>query len=182
MNDSAIEKAKYRKMWEFDSYRERSPGLRFIDDALARMKPEPGASIIDLGCGTGRVSNHLKQLGYNVTALDIAANACTEFDGPFIESCIWEIGDIGQFDYGFCADVMEHLPTEQIDKTLECIKAHVGTCYFQIANFYCHEGDKIGESLHLTVKPCDWWEVVLKRHFSSVSITAEPKHHIAVCR
>lgn len=176
------EREKYQKMWGFDSYRERSPGMRFLDDALERMKMEPGASVIDLGCGTGRVSKALKEMGFDVTALDIAKNACTEFHGPFIEACLWELEDsIPNFDYGFCADVLEHLPTDRVSESLKCIAAHTGKCYFQIANFHCHEGKKIGEALHLTVKSVGWWKDALERHFKTVNIEAKPKHHIAVC-
>lgn len=177
------ERVKYERMWEFDSYRERSPGTRFIDNALALLKPKNGASFIDLGCGTGRVSNFLKwKCGFDVTAVDIAENACKEFDGRFVVANLWELPeDLGIFDYGFCADVMEHIPTDKVPDTLKCIANHTKQCYFQIANFHCHEGDKIGEHLHLTVKSVNWWRSALNRHFNKVSIRADKKHHIAVC-
>lgn len=177
------ERAKYSKMWEFDSYRERSPGLRHLPDALQRMKPEPGASIVDFGCGTGRVAKALAEDGYLVTAVDIAENACNEFDGTFVVASLWGLPEsLGRHDYGFCADVMEHLPTPKVDDTLANIAKHARTTYFQIANFHCHEGDKIGESLHLTVKSYGWWQAHIGKHFDIISGNAAPKHHIFVCR
>lgn len=177
------EQSKYEKMWSFDDYRERSPGMRFLNDALKRLQMPPGASVVDLGCGTGRVSAELQRLGFDVTAVDIANNACQEFDGNFVAACLWDLPEmLPHFEYGFCADVLEHIPTERIDQCLENIARHTGTVYFQIANFYCHMGDRIGESLHLTVKPVGWWAQRLQHVFDVVDITAQKKHHIAVCR
>jgi len=177
------ESKKYTKMWAFDSYRERSPGMRFINKAIDAIHPEEGASIIDLGCGTGRTSNHLSELGYKVTALDIAENACTEYAGDFIQSCIWSIpSNTGKFNYGVCFDVMEHLPTEKVDKSIKCVARHCDIAYFQIANFVCHEGDKIGESLHLTVKSADWWLNAMKKHYKYVEVSKQPQHHLITCR
>lgn len=176
------EREKYHKMWGFSSYRERSPGMRFLEDALAKLDMPEGATVVDLGCGTGRVSQALKEKGFDVTAVDIAKNACLEFKGQFIEACLWELDEsFPDFEYGFCADVMEHLPPNRVPEALKCIAAHTEKCYFQIANFHCHEGDKIGEHLHLTVKGVHWWRRELEKHFSKVTIKAEPKHHIAVC-
>ncbi|MEX1669140.1 class I SAM-dependent methyltransferase [Zhongshania guokunii] len=180
---AAEEKAKYQKMWGCESYRERSPGMRHLTDALARLKPMPGASVVDLGCGTGRVSAALQGMGFNVTAVDIAHNACSEFDGRFVASCLWELPvDLGRFEYGFCADVLEHVPTDRIPLTLQKISEHVELVYFQIANFVCHEGDKIGEHLHLTVKPLAWWAEELQQYFNVIEAVANPKHHVFVCK
>ncbi|WP_295802142.1 methyltransferase domain-containing protein, partial [uncultured Microbulbifer sp.] len=78
------EREKYQTMWADPRYSERSPGMRFLDDALTQLNMPMGASVIDLGCGTGRVAAELKAQGFDVTALDIADNAGAEFDGEFI--------------------------------------------------------------------------------------------------
>lgn len=182
MNHDEIERGKYEFTWSHDVYRERSPGMRFLDDALRRLNPPVGSSILDIGCGTGRVSHELRRRGFDVTALDIAENACREFDGPFLLCPVWNIPPVGTFDYGFCADVMEHLPTEMVDQALQNITRVCRTVYFQIANFEDH-GEMVGGGvhLHLTVKPLDWWREVLEGHFAAVNIEAQPKHHVAVC-
>ena len=54
--------------------------------------------------------------------------------------------------------------------------------YFQIANFVCHEGDKIGEHLHLTVKPLAWWKAEMQQYFNVIEAVANAKHHVFVCR
>lgn len=49
----AEERTKYEQIWELPEYRERSPGLRHLADALAVMRPLRGASFTDWGCGSG---------------------------------------------------------------------------------------------------------------------------------
>lgn len=176
------ERQKYETMWADPRYSERSPGMRFLDDAMAKLNMQPGATVVDLGCGTGRVAQALSEQGYSVTAVDIAPNACTEFSGTFVQACLWDLpARIPKFDYGFCADVLEHIPTDKVPDTLKNIARVAGTVYFQIANFECHMGDEHGLHLHLTVKPMGWWQEALSRHFDFVHIEAHPKHHIAVC-
>lgn len=177
------ERKKYETMWGRDSYRERSPGMRHLDDAMARLCPRPGSTIADFGCGTGRVSAALNKLGLVVTAIDIAVNSCAEFSGEFVAACLWDLPEsLGQFDYGFCADVMEHIPTAKVPMVLDSIANHSQRVYFQIANFVCHEGDAIGEHLHLTVKPFPWWQEMLGHYFVVEQGSINPKHHVFVCK
>lgn len=180
---AVAERDKYARMWQHDSYRARSPGLRFLPHALTLLKMQPGAAVIDLGCGTGRVAAALAGEGFDAAGVDLVREACTDFDGPFVEACLWDLPeDFGRYPFGFCADVMEHIPTERVGQTLANIAKHVECCYFQIANFHCHEGEKIGETLHLTVKGLDWWLGALECHFDIIHSKAEPKHHIIVCK
>lgn len=177
------EKSKYERMWGLEKYHQRSPGMRHLEDALLKLRPNRGAKIVDLGCGTGRVSAELKKRGFNVTAVDIADNAATEFDGPFVVSPLWNLPeDLQIFEYGFCADVMEHIPTDHVAKTLECISRYAAVVYFQIANFVCHEGDEIGEHLHLTVKPIEWWKKELGKYYAVELAIKNPKNHVFLCK
>jgi len=45
-----------------------------IDRVLAMMRPEPGARVLDLACGTGRHSIELAQRGFSVLGVDIASD------------------------------------------------------------------------------------------------------------
>jgi SAM-dependent methyltransferase len=174
------ERAIYQRMWGEDSYRERSPGMRFLDQALATAQPERNERIIDLGCGTGRVCAELQNRGFvSVTGLDIASNACKEFKGRVINTCLWQWESAEWFDVAFCFDVMEHIPTEQVEDTLDCIAGHCDRVYFQIANFVCHEGDKFGYHLHPTVKPLTWWlDAMRKVGFQILHAEQATKHHL----
>lgn len=180
MDNALKEKQKYEAMWSRSEYRERSPGLRMAQMAYDWMNPE--GTMIDLGCGTGRAAAFFAERDIDVTGFDIADNAMTDFDGKFISGCLWDMPDMPVFDYGFCADVMEHLPPEHIDDAFRCIHRVIDKeVFFQIALFECHMGDVIGEHLHLTVKPHKWWIDKLNLFFSKVEIKPHAKYVIARC-
>ena len=176
------EREKYRKAWDFDGYRVSSPGLRHLEEALKWMQPRPGASITDWGSGSGKASEAMRDKGFAVRMVDIAANA---YRGtmPVTEACLWSMGDdIGPTEYGYCADVMEHIPTEKVDDVLDGIaKRTIRKCYFQIALFedtcFTHAGP-----LHLSVFPAEWWMEKLERKFKVCEYRKiRMVHLLAVC-
>ncbi|HET7689218.1 MAG TPA: class I SAM-dependent methyltransferase [Nocardioidaceae bacterium] len=65
----------------------------------------PGASILDAGCGTGRVASRLAELGYDVTGADIddAMLAVARERSPEIE---WHLGGLSAMDLGRQFDVV----------------------------------------------------------------------------
>lgn len=161
MNLEAIERDKYRRMWERKEYRRHSPGAEAAKQAMKQMKA--GQTVYDLGCGTGRAGEYFKKYGMDVVLVDFAPNA-PESDLPFIDACLWAM-NLPQRDWGFCADVMEHIPPEHVDAALACIYASCARVYFQI---HCHQdgcGKLIGETLHLTVQEPSWWIEKLRHYF-----------------
>jgi ubiquinone/menaquinone biosynthesis C-methylase UbiE len=66
--------ANYDSEWSAREY-SRTVGLRPIEAALIdRYFPVPPAAVLDLGCGAGRTSVALKERGYRVVAIDLAAS------------------------------------------------------------------------------------------------------------
>ena len=61
------------------------------------------------------------------------------------------------FDYGFCCDVMEHIPTEYTMLVIDRIMSSCRTAWFQIALVPDQFGVTIGQTLHLSVQPFTWW-------------------------
>jgi hypothetical protein len=59
--------------------------------------------------------------------------------------------------YGYCTDVMEHIPEQDVDRVLSNILASANKVFFQIDCEDDKLGTLIGERLHLTVRPYAWW-------------------------
>ncbi len=64
--------ANYDSSWSTEEYT-RETGLRPIEQALVRaFFPPPPARVLDLGCGAGRTTIGLAELGYQVVAIDLS--------------------------------------------------------------------------------------------------------------
>jgi SAM-dependent methyltransferase len=138
------------------------------------VRPVKGADCIDFGCGTGRGGHALAALyGLNVTLVDFASN-CLDAD---VREALDEFPDklrFAQHDltkpldiksrYGFCTDVMEHIPPDQVDTVLENILTAAKSVFFQIACVEDKLGGLVGHPLHLTVENHDWWKAKLEEH------------------
>lgn len=161
------EKQKYDTVWRMKEYRMISPGELSVDNFLEWAVS--AGTLVDLGCGPGRASLILSA-HYKVTMLDIS-DRC--LDKPvrnslsdtltFKQACLWDF-TLPQQDYGYCCDVMEHIPEEKVDGVLDCIAACCDSVYFQI---HLKEdcGKFIDEPLHLTIKPTSWWHrKILERY------------------
>lgn len=161
----AVERRKYCNMWAFSEYRKYSPGEDHVDQALAYMKP---GTLIDFGCGTGRPAQRFKNLGFDVTGIDHAYNCLDEdIDIKLVIANLWDLPDI-EAEYGYCTDVMEHIPQDKVDDVIAGISNRVKTCFFAIHTDHDAMGSLIGETLHLTVQDADWWHDKLSVHFNNV--------------
>jgi 2-polyprenyl-3-methyl-5-hydroxy-6-metoxy-1,4-benzoquinol methylase len=153
------ERAKYEDIWAVPDYREAaSPGLVNVDRFLSVVRPAAGSTLVDLGCGSGEAGLKLKEFGLEVWWLDItdAALSPSVSRARFIELPVWGL-HWRHWDYGFCCDVMEHIPTEHVMLTLEHILRRCATTWFSIALRPDVFGQAIGQPLHLTVRDFVWW-------------------------
>lgn len=161
------EARKYAQMWDRPEYRTVSPGEGWAHTFLKQARPEPDSEAIDFGCGTGRGALMLALFGgMKVQMVDFAANcldpevaqACTTQRGRLT----FKVGDLTRpidaiAPYGFCCDVMEHIPTDDVRTVLRNILASANHVFFGISTVDDVMGALIGEPLHLTVKPMAWW-------------------------
>lgn len=162
------EKQKYTKMWKVDDYRKVSPGELAGNTFLSVVKPEPESKVIDFGCGTGRGSFYLAFMGgMQATMLDFAPNcldpevklAMQHHEGKFefIEHDLMDEPPVFA-PYGYCTDVMEHIPTEDVDRVLLNILGAARKVFFRISTTPDVMGPKyLNQPLHLTVKDYAWW-------------------------
>lgn len=153
--ESVSEEEKYERMWLHSDYREIAPGEHCVETFVALTKP---GKVIDLGCGTGRAALRLHAAGYEVLLLDFAGN-CRDPEAlmlPFAKHDLTKpLTD--RAEYGFCTDVMEHIPPEQVDVVLDNIFEACENVFFQIALYEDIGGDLIGKRLHLSLHPHAWW-------------------------
>lgn len=168
------EQKKYIKCWELDDYRNHSPGEGLVD---LFMELGPETSVIDWGCGTGRASKKLfENSDLDITMVDFAYN-CLDDDVKalakssdrlrFIEQDLTKPSNL-QSEWGFCTDVMEHIPTDDVDEVLKNILYSSKQVFFQISTaddiFSRHPDLDVDSDLHLTVKDYQWWLEKFTRH------------------
>jgi len=164
---------KYVEMWKDPAYRIVSPGEESAQIFLSQAKPLPDSTCIDFGCGTGRGGLMIALFGNMVvTLLDFAYNALDEevknatITQPHRIS--WVEADLNNpipaaAAYGYCTDVMEHIPLGEVDRVLQNILQSANHVFFQISTVDDVMGETIGETLHMTVKPYSWWLKKLRK-------------------
>lgn len=161
------EKEIYQKMWDIEEYRKKSPGEACVMEFLSQAKPKAGSTVVDIGCGTGRAGMALAIVGnLKVTFIDFAENCLDKdmkemIDGQphlsFIEADLTNGKLPIVAEYGFCTDVMEHIPPDKVQRALDNILLACKHVFFQIATFPDGFGAAIGHPLHLSIHPYAWW-------------------------
>jgi SAM-dependent methyltransferase len=165
------ERGKYEEIWKYDSYRQFSPGERLAADFLRQAKPYKGETVIDFGCGTGRGGLMMNALGglkpifvdFAFNALDTDIREAGEKDPDKWKFICHDLSkwpypkELKDAKYGYCTDVMEHIPPEQVGLVLKNILRSARHVFFNIATEPDGFGALIGEQLHMTVQPFEWW-------------------------
>lgn len=166
------EQRKYQRMWEREEYRKHSPGEHVVLKFLEVATPAIDSTLLDFGAGTGRAATTLALLGnLKVTMLDFAPNCLDEevrdqitvqVNAGKSEYLSFHQQDLTKpipykAKYGFCTDVMEHIPTDDVSKVLDHILLSAEHVFFQISCVDDSCGKLIGHTLHHTVMPYKWW-------------------------
>lgn len=186
------EREKYTRMWEMPRYRDNSPAYQYREEIVNTLGAVSNRSVIDFGCGTGRLSRWLAdEYGCRPIGVDIADNCLdAKCDIPLIVQPLWDPINVTA-EFGVCFDTMEHLPTGRVHDALkqmsQCVRRSTA---FQIANFdstsYPYRLDKTEDKmhLHLTIKGMDWWLDVLRGYYGSAEpwvVQKSAKRHFIVC-
>ncbi len=154
--EQMAEAEKYGRLWQHAEYREHSPGELCAQKFLAVAKPE--GLVIDFGCGTGRASLRLRDAGLPVLLMDFTDNS-RDMDAmglPFVQHDLTQPME-WRAPYGFCTDVMEHIPPGDVETVIRNVMGAARTVFFQISTIPDSMGAVIGQDLHLTVRPHSWW-------------------------
>lgn len=163
------ERARYEKLWSEEEYRKNSPGEQMAMTFLSQARVENDADVLDIGCGSGRGGLMLALFGgMRVTLLDFAPNC---LDPEVSQACQTQPDRIKfvtsdlvlqtipvNAAYGYCCDVMEHIPTDAVPRVLRNILASANHVFFAISTVDDYFGPKVfGAPLHHTVRPANWW-------------------------
>ena len=165
MNILAKEQAKYEAIWQIPQYHDHTGGGKFFEDLFLKIvDPEPGTTVLDVGCGSGRGAAAARDAGFFPTLLDfVDVRDRDVMDLPFIKQPAWlpikgyKPGRQMCWKYVICGDVMEHIP---IQFTMLAIQNMLDVCdevFFNISTVPDKGGRFIGETLHLTVRSFVWW-------------------------
>ena len=168
MSDIATaERDIYEEMWGVTAYSTRSFGEEYAYMFADHAKP--GSTVLDAGCGSGKGSLALAALGYKMTMCDLTDVGLTveARSLPFFQATLWKplakrytFG--GAYDYVYCTDVMEHLPTAFVALAITRMLAVTKKGLFiSVALGPDNMGVWVGRPLHQTVYPFPWWRDLL---------------------
>ena len=111
------------------------------------------ASVLEIGCGNGKLCKLLVDMGYDVTGLDIVPGPYDRSGYNFVRHDI-TLGYLpfedNTFDYCMSFDVLEHLPPKWIDH-------HIWDMYRVAPTVIASVGCFEAQPFHETVKPPEWW-------------------------
>lgn len=170
MTIQAQERETYRDMFAIESYGDFSPGERYAP--VFASLATPGATVLDAGCGTGKGLLALEALGYDVFGCDLTADGLLPETKHLrmVEACLWRdlsavtfLAGVEQFDYVYCCDVLEHIPTPftmLVVRNLLSVAKHGVFLSIALQPDQC--GVWIGKHLHRTVQSFSEWRDQLK--------------------
>ncbi len=180
------EREKYEEMWTHDAYRRDAPGAAFVDEAVDALGIQQGDSLIDFGAGTGRASFIFHEFkGLDVTAVDFVPAAFEYATGciKFVQACLWELPESLSADWGYCTDVMEHIPPEKVEDVVAGIASRIKRgVYFNIATRPDNLGARIGRKLHMTVMEAHSWRAILSKYFAQVETQVREGEATFICK
>lgn len=118
--------------YQYKALTEGNPIQRFWHEAKQLvidrfLPPEPGDFVLDVGCGSGVIANHLAEQGAKVIAVDgnpsAIAFAQKQFPSEkiqFVNGLVDEVFEAGRpVDKIYCLEVIEHVYYEQVVKMLQ---------------------------------------------------------------
>jgi hypothetical protein len=153
---AVAERRKYEAVWALPEYLNHSPGEHWADLFAEIAQPEPGHTLIDLGCGNGAAGKALaERCGLRVTYLDLVDRGLK----PFITQPLWKPLPARNppWDHGYCCDVMEHIPPEFTMLVVSNILRACALAFFSISFLPDRFGKFVGAPLHLTLQSFSWW-------------------------
>lgn len=175
------ERQKYERLWSLFPDEEKNYPSDFLTPVFLsyfQNSINSGDSVIDFGCGGGKSAAYLLNAGLQVKLVDFCDNylnsdifllSCgAERKVEFFQECLWDLSNsLKPADWILSFDVLEHIPESKVDAVLQAMSLRMkkgGLFSICLRNDEC--GKWIGETLHLTVKPQEWWKEKVLQWFS----------------
>lgn len=160
---------------------------REVEEVLLSLNLPKGSSILDIGCGYGRISLFLKNCGYNVTAIDSEQKMVEEARKKGINAQYGDAENLqfsdNEFDLVVTDGLLEHFenPEKFLSEELHVTKDFV-------VNFIPIDTkiNRLFEFIQLTPKVF-WrsepeWLLLHKKYFKSIEVKNLRRLHCFVCR
>lgn len=108
----------YEQHWSQIGGAVSDPERQRITETIRRV-PADCASILDVGCGDGRITNALAEAGYVIVGLERSAEALHHVRSSKVAASIDSLPFSSRsFDLVLCSEVLEHLPYPVYPKAL----------------------------------------------------------------
>ena len=187
------EREKYERVWSEPAYRQSSPAELLVPDFLTCWRGSLSRPIVnDFGCGSGRAGLALWRQGFDVLMFDFAANCLDQAVRDklgerlaFVQADLSELDQsIRDAEWGFCCDVLEHIPEHLVERVVHNIAVGSQNAYLNISGRPDVFGPQfLGFPLHVTVRSAAYWQELLSRFWSRVEPRAgTDDDYVFVCR
>lgn len=137
----------------YDTREDYKRELSKLYDNINKYLTFQPSTMLDYGCGRGNLTTYFeKEYGAKTAKYD---PAIPEFSQS----------PVGKFDLVTNTDVLEHIPENELDDLISKIASHGPNAFFAIHLAPAKEILSNGENAHCTLKPPEWWEDKIKKHY-----------------
>jgi hypothetical protein len=129
-----------------------------LDDIVKLVKFTEAKSLLDFGCGRGK-----QYAGWGTLSAQTDLGMMPALYDPGVNE--FEKMPDGKFDGVYSTDVMEHIPEEELPKTLELIFSKANKfVYLAICTSPSIATLPNGENAHCTLEDIDWWKEIVNKY------------------
>lgn len=144
---------QYKLMHKHEDYFRGRTTLKYADEIGAFLRHHTVHTLLDYGSGKGEQYEDPYRLQdeWGVSSVTCYDPGVLKFDDPP------RAGET--FGAVICCDVMEHVPEEAVQPTLQEILRYAEKCvFFGIATTPATKTLPNGQNCHVTVRPEEWWQ------------------------
>lgn len=175
-----MKNANTKEYWDKKWGTNRKIFNRWVDNRIAYLVPED-SSVLDIGCGQGRVLSMVKQKNCKVYGLDISPIAIELLKSNGIDGEVANAENMdkieGKYDIVICAHLFEHITKHA--KLIKNIRRLCGKfAILAVPDNICYP-DPVGE--HVRKYSKEQFTKLISKHFDKIEDHSLPHHIVYVC-